>query len=39
MLIPVPPQQVFWAMAADEKLLQDYGIDVNNPMEHKVQPG
>jgi len=28
--------KVFWAMAADEKLLRDYGIDVNNPTEHKV---
>lgn len=28
--------KVFWAMAADVKLLEDYGIDVNAPLEHKV---
>ena len=29
-------RQVFWAMAADVKLLEDYGIDVNAPLEHKA---
>jgi len=28
--------KVFWAMAADPKLLQDYGIDVDDPVHHKV---